>query len=63
MEEAKRVIKESKAFIDLEFSLGRFRTAISGNVFDAGDRIDGHLASAYAIPHAFVPFRCVPRKS
>lgn len=50
--EEQRAIKASAAFLELDYALAKFRTATSSNVFDAGDSIDGHLASAYAIPHA-----------
>ncbi|ORY75339.1 hypothetical protein BCR35DRAFT_306317 [Leucosporidium creatinivorum] len=44
-------IKESAEFKELDFALSKFRTTVSGNFIDAGNQIDGYLASSYAIPH------------
>jgi hypothetical protein len=38
-------------FKELDFALSKFRTTVSGNFIDAGNQIDGYLASSYAIPH------------
>lgn len=49
-----RSVKATPAFLQLDAALGRFRTATSGMLFDKGDHVDGHLASAYVVPHACV---------
>lgn len=58
--EVKRAVKASPAFRELDFALSKFRTATSANVFE-GDSIDGHLASAYVIPHAYVTRKLIAK--
>lgn len=41
--------------MNLDYALSKFRTTTSADFFNAGSVIDGHLASAYAIPHACAP--------
>jgi hypothetical protein len=53
-----RSVKATPAFLQLDAALGRFRTATSGMLFDKGDHVDGHLASAYVVPHACVCIIC-----
>ncbi|KAL8293235.1 hypothetical protein RQP46_000929 [Phenoliferia psychrophenolica] len=45
-------LKATPEFISLDYALTKFRTTTSADFFNAGSSINGHLASAYAIPHA-----------
>lgn len=41
----------SKKFTDLDYALSMFRTTVSSGFVDAGNRVDGYIASSFALPH------------
>lgn len=47
-----KMITSTPEFVELDYALSKFRATVSADFFNAGNLVDGHLASAYAIPHA-----------